>query len=262
MFLSIIAGTLLIIFRGSTDALINLFAVGVFMSFTLSQAGMVLHWWRLRAEQRGWQRSMVINGIGALTTAIVALVISFSKFLEGAWIVIILIPILVMMFLAIHRHYQRAKRERVADIPIHPRDIQHRFIVPIAELDRASIQSLAYARSLSSHVTAVHVAVNEDEIKKMQAAWDKWQQQVPDEEDIQLLVIESPYRGLIRPMLAYIDTIRERHPKDTITLVLPEFLVAHWWENILHNQTALRLKAALLFRPGVVVADVPQHLGN
>jgi amino acid transporter len=260
VFLSIIAGTLLIIFRGSTNALINLFAVGVFMSFTLSQAGMVMHWWRLRREHKGWQRSMLINGVGAMTTAIVALVISFSKFLEGAWIVIVLIPILVMMFLAIHRHYQRVARDRVADLPIHPSDIHHRFIVPIAKLDRASIQSLAYARSLSSHVTAVHIAVNEDEINQMQSAWDKWQQQVPEEEDIQLLVIDSPYRSLIRPMLAYIDTIRERHPKDTITLVLPEFLVAHWWENILHNQTALRLKAALLFRPGIVVADVPQYL--
>jgi Amino acid permease len=191
---------------------------------------------------------------------IAALVVSFSKFLEGAWIVIVLIPILVLLFRAIHRHYQHVARERVADIPIHPKDIHHRFIVPIAGLDRASIQSLAYARSLSSHVTAVHIATNEDEIKHMQAAWDTWQQQVPEEEDFQLLVIESPYRSLIRPMLAYIDTIRERHPDDTLTLVLPEFLVAHWWEYILHNQTAFRLKAALLFRPGIVVTDVPQHL--
>jgi hypothetical protein len=260
VFLSAIAIMLLIIFEGSTNALINLFAVGVFMSFTLSQAGMVVHWWRLRGEHRGWQRSMVINGVGALTTAIVALVISFSKFLEGAWIVLVLIPILVMLFLAIHRHYQRVERDRVADIPIHPSDIHHRFIVPIAELDRVSIQSLAYARSLSPHVTAVHIAVNEDEINQMQSAWDKWQQQLPEEEDIHLLVIESPYRSLIGPMLAYIDTIRERHPGDTITLVLPEFLVAHWWEYFLHNQTAFRLKAALLFRPGIVVSDVPQHL--
>ena len=132
--------------------------------------------------------------------------------------------------------------------------------MPIAQLDRVSIQSLAYARSLSSHVTAVHIAINEDEINQMHTAWDKWQQQVPEEEDIHLLVIESPYRSLIRPILAYIDFIRERHPGDTLTLVLPEFLVAHWWEYILHNQTAFRLKAALLFRPGVVVTDVPQHL--
>jgi amino acid transporter len=208
VFLSALAIMLLIIFGGSTNALINLFAVGVFMSFTLSQAGMVVHWWRLRGEHRGWQRSMVINGVGALTTAIVALVISFSKFLEGAWIVLVLIPILVMLFLAIHRHYQRVERDRVADIPIHLSDIHHRFIVPIAELDRVSIQSLAYARSLSPHVTAVYIAVNEDEINQMQAAWDKWQQQVPEEEDIHLLVIESPYRSLIGPILAYIDTIR------------------------------------------------------
>jgi hypothetical protein len=187
-------------------------------------------------------------------------VISFSKFLEGAWIVLVLIPILVLMFMSIHRHYQRVERERIADIPIHPQDIHHRFIVPIAGLDRASIQSLAYARSLSSHVTAVHVAVNEDEVNQIQAAWDQWQREVPEEEDTHLLVIESPYRSLIRPLLAYIDTLRERHPDEILTLVLPEYLVAHWWEYILHNQTAFRLKAALLFRPGIVVTDVPQHL--
>jgi amino acid transporter len=260
MFLSVLAVLLLIVFGGNTTALINLFAVGVFIAFTLSQGGMVLHWWRLRGEHKGWQRSMVINAVGALTTFIVALVISFSKFLEGAWIVLVLIPLLVLMFSSIHRHYQRVERERIADIPIHPQDIHHRFIVPIAGLDRASIQSLAYARSLSSHVTAVHVAVNEDEVNQIQTAWDQWQREVPEEEDTHLLVIESPYRSLIPPLLAYIDTLRERHPDEILTLVLPEYLVAHWWEYILHNQTAFRLKAALLFRPGVVVTDVPQHL--
>ena len=260
MFLSVLAVLLLIVFGGNTTALINLFAVGVFIAFTLSQGGMVLHWWRLRGEHKGWQRSMVINAVGALTTFIVALVISFSKFLEGAWIVLVLIPLLVLMFSSIHRHYQRVERERIADIPIHPQDIHHRFVVPIAGLDRASIQSLAYARSLSSHVTAVYVAVNEDEVNQIQAAWTQWQREVPEEEDTHLLVIESPYRSLISPLLAYIDTLRERHPDEILTLVLPEYLVAHWWEYILHNQTAFRLKAALLFRPGVVVTDVPQHL--
>jgi amino acid transporter len=260
VFLSVLAILLLIVFEGNTTALINLFAVGVFISFTLSQGGMVRHWWRLRREQKEWKRSIVINGVGAFTTLIVALVISFSKFLAGAWIVLVLIPILVMMFLSIHRHYEHVKRERIADIPIHPKDIHHRFIVPIAGLDRAAIQSLAYARSLSSHVTAVHVAVNMNEVNQIRTAWEQWQQQVPEEEDVHLLVIESPYRSLIRPLLAYIDTIRERHPNEILTLILPEYLIVHWWEYILHNQTAFRLKAALLFRPGIVVTDVPQHL--
>jgi hypothetical protein len=260
IFLSVLAILLLIGFGGNTNALINLFAVGVFMSFTLSQGGMVLHWWHLRGEHRGWRRSMVINGVGAVTTLLVAVVISSMKFLEGAWIVVVLIPLLVLMFLGIHRHYQHVERERIADIPFHPRDIHHRFIVPVAGLDRASIQSLAYARSLSSHVTAVHVVIDAEEANRMRASWEQWQKHLSEDEETHLLVIESPYRSLIRPLLAYIDTIRERHPEETLTVILPEYVVAHWWEYFLHNQAAFRLKAALLFRPGIVVSDVPQHL--
>src|SRR5262249_21366198 len=156
----------------NTNALINLFAVGVFMSFTLSQGGMVLHWWRLRGTYKGWRRSMSINGVGAITTLIVALVISSTKFLEGAWIVVLLIPLLVLMFMGIRRHYRRVERERASDLPIHPRDIRHRFVVPIAGLDRAAIQSLAYARSLSPYVTAVHVAIDAAEANRLRQAWD------------------------------------------------------------------------------------------
>ena len=258
--LAALASLLIIGFQGNTNRLINLFAVGVFVSFTLSQAGMVVHWWRLRKEKKGWQRSILINGLGALTTCLVALIIAFAKFLEGAWIVILLIPLLVLLFIGIRRHYQRVERERTTHLPIHPGDIHHRIIVPIVGLDRASVQSLAYARSLSSHITAVHIAIDDQEAESIRAAWEQWQQQVPEEEDIHLLVIESPYRSLIRPLLAYIDTLHERHPDETLTVVLPELLVAHWWENFLHNQTALRLKAALLFRPGIVVINIPHHL--
>jgi amino acid transporter len=260
MFLSVLASLLLVGFGGNTNALINLFAVGVFMSFTLSQSGMVLHWWRLRRTYKSWRRSMIINGLGAVTTLIVALVISSTKFLEGAWIVVLLIPLLVLMFMGIHRHYAHVERERVSDIPIHPKDIHHRFVVPIAGLDRAAIQSLAYARSLSSHVTAVHVVIDADEANRVRQAWDEWQKHLSEEEETHLLIIESPYRSLTRPLLAYIDTLHQRHPDEILTVIVPEFLVAHWWEYLLHNQTAFRLKAALLFRPGIVVADVPQHL--
>ncbi len=258
--LAFLAGLLLVIFHGDTNALINLFAVGVFVSFTLSQSGMVLHWWRLRGRVKNWQRSMIINSVGALTTALVALVISVAKFIEGAWIVVLLIPILVLIFQGTHRHYTRYERERTADIPLHPQDIQHRLIVPIDRLDRASLQSLSYARSISPHVTVVHIALDEEEATKVQEDWSHWQKILPEEETTHLLVIESPYRSLLRPLLAYIDTIHERHPKDTITVILPEYVVAHWWEYPLHNHMALRLKAALLFRPGIVVINVPQHL--
>ena len=169
--LSVLASLLLIVFKGDTNALINLFAVGVFMSFTLSQSGMVLHWWRLRREQQRWRRSMIINGLGAVTTLLVVLVISSAKFLQGAWIVLLLIPLLVVMFFGIRRHYRHVERERIVDIPIHPKDIHHRFVVPMAGLDRASIQSLAYARSLSPHVTAVHVVIDANEADQVRAAW-------------------------------------------------------------------------------------------
>jgi len=260
IFLAVLAGLLLVVFEGNTTQLINLYAIGVFMSFTLSQSGMVRHWWKLRGQHKGWQRSMVINGIGALTTLLVALVIATTKFLEGAWIVVILIPLLVLMFLAIHRHYRRVERQRTTGIPIHPKDIHHRLIVPIAGLDRASLQSLAYARSITRHVTVVHVAIDKEEAEQVRAAWHAWQERLPEEEDIHLVVIESPYRSLSRPLLAYIDTVHELFPNDTLTVILPEFVVARWWEHLLHNQTAFRLKAALLFRPGIVVTSVPQHL--
>ena len=258
--LALLAVILLVVFKGDPTLLINLYAVGVFMSFTLSQSGMVRHWWKLRGQQRGWQRKLTINGLGALTTLVVSLVIASTKFLEGAWIVVILIPLLVLMFTGINRHYQRVERERTTDIPVHPKDIHHRLIVPIDGLDRAAIQSLAYARSISSHVTAVHVAVDVNEANTVREAWQRWQKQLAEDEETHLVVIESPYRSLTRPLLAYIDTVHELFPGDTLTVVLPEFVVAHWWEHLLHNQTALRLKGALLFRPGIVVTSVPQHL--
>ncbi len=409
VFLAVLASLLLVVFKGDTTSLINLYAVGVFMSFTLSQGGMVRHWWRLRGEKRGWQRSLAINGLGALTTLLVALVIATTKFLSGAWIVVILIPLLVLMFIAIHRHYLHVERERTTEIPIRPKDVRHRFIVPmerldlatkrslayarsitprvsvvhvaldrqktdalrtaweeeqnalsederapleiiepgdrslvrsllhyidamqqqypdetltvvlpefaegsflkrllrnpiilrlkislfyrpeivvtnltlpaqnntlplrpkdvhhrvivpVAELDRVSLQSLAYARSISHHVTAAHVAMDEQEVEMVQSKWERLQNRLSEEEETYLVVVESPYRSLLRPLLAYIDTVHALYPEDTLTVILPEFVVAHWWEYFLHNQTAFHLKTALLARSDIVVTDIPQHL--
>ncbi len=260
VFLAILASLLLIVFHGSTDLLINLYAVGVFMSFTLSQGGMVLHWWRLRNEHPGWQHSLVINGLGALTTGLVAVIIAVTKFSEGAWIVVILIPLLVLMFMSIHKHYQYVEVERTTTIPAKPAEIQHLFIVPIAGMDRVSIQSLSYARSVSNNVIAVHIAVDEADAINVREAWKRWRPNIKEKEKTELVLIESPYRSLARPLLRYIDTIHELYPEYTLTVLLPEFVVSHWWEHFLHNQTALQLKAALLFRPGIVVTSVPQHL--
>ena len=164
------------------------------------------------------------------------------------------------MFLGIYRHYNRVEKQRTTDIPIHPKDIHHRLIVPVAGLDRAALQSLAYARSITRHVTAVHVAIDKNDADEVRETWHRWEEKLPAEEDVHLVVIESPYRALARPLLAYIDTVHELFPNDTLTVILPEFVVASWWEHLLHNQTAFRLKAALLFRPGIVVTSVPQHL--
>ncbi len=260
--LAVLAGGLLVAFGGNTDQLINLYAVGVFMSFTLSQSGMVLHWWRLRARERGWQRRLSINALGAFTTLVVCIIIASTKFLEGAWIVVILIPLLVLMFLGIQKHYHRVEGERTTNIPSKAKDIRHLFIVPIAGMDRVSIQSLAYARSISPRVIAVHVSVDEQDTHHLRDGWNEYIQHLPEKEKIELVIIESPYRSLHIPLLDYIDTVNELYPDYTLTVLLPEFVVEHWWENLLHNQTALRLKAALLFRPGIVVTSVPQHLPN
>ncbi len=262
VFLALLAILLLVVFNGITTQLINLYAVGVFMSFTLSQGGMVRHWWRLRKDHKGWLRSMIINGLGAFTTLMVALVIASTKFLEGAWIVVLLIPLLVLMFMSISRHYQRVQRERISDIPVHPGEIRHRLVVPIAGLDSAAIESLAYARSISKRVTAVHVCIDMNDAQRVREAWERWQKHLSEEEETHLIIIESPYRSLARPLLAYVDTVHELFPDDTLTVILPEFVVAHWWEHFLHNQTALRLKAALLFRPGIVVTNIPLHLSS
>ncbi|GHO48775.1 APC family permease [Ktedonospora formicarum] len=260
--LAILASLLLLLFQGSTDKLINLFAVGVFIAFTLSQAGMVRHWWLLRATQKRWRRGLIINSVGAMTTALVALIIAAMKFMEGAWVVIMLLPLLVGMFLGIAHHYRVFEQERVTDVPIHPQQIKHRVILPVDRLDQVTMQALAYGRSITPHVTAVHVVMDAERAQKIRQTWIKWQQHFGEDEDTHLLFIESPYRSLLRPLLAYIDTIRQRHPDETISVILPEFLVEHWWEYFLHNQTVLRLKAKLLFRPGIVVINLPQHMGR
>jgi hypothetical protein len=146
--------------------------------------------------------------------------------------------------------------------PTRPHEIRHRFIVPIAELDRASVQSLAYARSISSHVAAVHVAIDAQDAETVYVKWEKIREHWTPEEEARLVVIESPYRSLIRPLLAYINTMQEVHPEATVTVILPEFVVEHWWEYLLHNQTAWRLKTALLSHPGIVVTDISQHLAH
>jgi hypothetical protein len=260
IFLAVLASVLLIAFKGDTSRLLNLYAVGVFMSFTLSQGGMVLHWWRRRATESTWARSIIINGLGALVTLAVAVVISSTKFLEGAWVVVILIPILVVMFELIHRHYTRVERERTSEIPIRPADIHHRLIVPIAELDAIVKQSVSYARSVTSDVVAVHISNRKGHAEALRAAWDAWQQQLAEDERIPLEIVPITNRNTVpRQVLVYIDNAHKQFPTDTLTVVLPEVEVDHWWEYFLRNRIAIQLKAALLYRPGIVVTDISPY---
>jgi hypothetical protein len=254
--LAILSIVLLVVFNGSLDALIPLYAVGVFTSFTLSQAGMVVHW--RRSHEPGWRRSAIINGVGAVATALVTLVIAVTKFAEGAWLVILLIPLLILGFWAIHRHYDDLERARRAETPLLPEEVVVRAVVPVADAGIQARQALAFARAIArddEHVVAVHVTDDVANAERLRLEWEEW---APD---VELILVESPYRSLAGPLLAYIDALKETHPSDTITVVLPEFVPSHWWEHLLHNQTALRLKAALLFHPGVVVTNVPYHMG-
>jgi amino acid transporter len=250
--LAMLAGLVLAGFGGETDRLIPLYAVGVFTSFTLSQSGMVSRW--LRLKEPGWRAGLPLNLLGTIATGIVAIVIASTKFQSGAWIVILLIPLIIMMFKGINRHYARAAGELAAQTPLDPEEIEHTVIVPIAAVNRVARQTLAYARSISPNVTAVYITDDENEIEQMRAAWEALGSDIP------LVIIESPYRSLVGPLLSYLDEIDRQRPDDTLTVVLPEFIARHWWEQILHNQTALRIKAALLFRPGTVVTSVPYHL--
>jgi hypothetical protein len=275
--LSVLAAVLVVVFQGSVDALIPLFAVGVFVAFTMSQAGMVIHWRRLRGP--GWRSKAAINGLGALASAVVALVAGATKFISGeplfqvfgvdiragSWIVILLIPLLIANFLGIHHHYRRAAEEVAVETPLSPEQIKHQVLVPIGALNRVTVQTLAYAASIAPGlagpaVTAVHVSDSREEFARLNQAWRAQSATYPFLERIRLRLILSPYRTLIPALMGYMDDLAEQHPGATVTVVLAELVPAHWWEQPLHTQTALRLKAALLFRPGTVVISVPYHL--
>lgn len=252
--LAALAIALVVIFQAETHALIPLYAIGVFISFTLSQASMVRRWWVKR--EQGWRRSMVVNGVGATTTGIVALVVAITKFPYGAWIILVLIPVLVFLLMGINRHYQAVRDQLTLERFDQPLSRQRApyLVVPIDDLHRGTLQALSYARSISPNVVAVSVTDDMEAATRLRRRWERWGGEVP------LVILESPYRSLIGPLLAYIDALHAEHPDGPITVVLPEFVPRRWWELLLHNQSALRIKAALFFRPNTVVVDVPFHL--
>jgi amino acid transporter len=255
MALGVLAGILIVVFEGSVTNLIPLYTVGVFVAFTLSQSGMVRHWWLLRGEQPGWRWRASLNGAGAVATGVVAIVVGVAKFALGAWMVLLLIPLLMGLMAAIHGHYRSTERSlEVLGPPEALPEREPRVVVPVSRFDRAALAALAYARAISSDVTAVHVATDGDEVAEMRARWEAWGGPV------KLVILESPYRALMAPLLAYLDATETMDPSRPTTVVLAEFVPRHIWEYPLHNQTALRLKFRLFRRPNTVVIDVPYHL--
>jgi hypothetical protein len=251
--LSVAAGLLIVAFGGLTNALIPLYAVGVFLSFTLSQAGMVRH--HQKERERGYKRNIVINGVGACATAIVLLIVGGTKFTSGAWVPLVVIPLIVLMFKAINRHYSTVAASLRVDPGFKPRRMNHTVAVLVSDVHRGVLEALAYARSLNpSHLVAVHVSSDEEDQERIERRWEEFGIDIP------LEIVYSPYRELTRPIIRYLDELDARYENDIITVLLPEFVVRHWWGNLLHGQSALLLKGRLLFRRGMVVTSLPYHL--
>ncbi len=244
---------LIVLFNGDTHALIPLYAVGVFLSFTISQAGMVKRW--LVKKGPHWEKKLFVNGIGAVTTAIATMIIASTKFTHGAWIVIVLIPLLITFFRAIHSHY-KAVSEQVALSRGHRPPLPRRNIVvlPIGGVNRAVIRAVDYARSRSGDIRAVLVDVDPEETARVEIQWAQWGCGVP------LTVLPSPYRSVLSSLLDYLEQVLQKDQECWVTVVIPEILPARWWQNILHNQRAFMLKGALLFKDRVILTDVPYHL--
>ena len=252
IFLALIAAILIVVFNGNIASLIPLYAFGVFTGFTLSQAGMVVHHFRLREPH--WRASAVVNAIGCVATGIVAIVVVVSKFTEGAWIPAVLIPVFVLGFRAIARHYRRVGAAVRVDEPFVSARKTHLVVVLVGSVNRGVMEAIQYARSLApERLIAVSVVATPEEERELIDAWDAHQMPVP------LHTISSPYRELTRPVLAYLDELDAESPDDVITVVIPEFVTA-WKQQWLHNQSALALKVRLLYRPNTVVTSVPVHV--
>jgi amino acid transporter len=269
--LGVIASLLVILFQASVTALVPLWAIGVFVSFTLSQAGMARRWWKIghlqpavEVKERGstlryepgWQLRMLVNGFGAVCTAVVAVVFATTKFRDGAWIVLVVAPLIVLTFFAIHHHYRNLaeslslKRE-AKRIGIK----RHRVILPISGVHEGTLAALKYARALSDDITAIYVSIDPAEAESIRSKWEVWG------EGVRLIILDSPYRLLLEPLLDYIGEISsKRQPREMITIVVPQFVPRVWWHNLLHTQTATWLRFALLFRRGIVITDVPYQV--
>ncbi len=272
--LAAIASVLILLFNASVSALIPLYAIGVFLSFTLSQAGMAHRWWKTRKlkfgqeiEERGsklrhdphWVLKMIINGVGAVATGTVVFIFAVTKFTEGAWIILLITPILMIAFLLIYRHYRRIAKRLSLDSYAGPAPhvTRHRVIMPISGVHQGTLRALRYARMLSDDVTAVHISVDLEETERVQRKWKYWG------DGTRLYIIDSPYRLFIEPLLQYIqELLKQRQPNEVITIVVPQFVAPSLWENALHMNTASLLRNELLMTPGIVITDVPYQVSD
>ena len=252
LILSGLAAALLVIFRGDTHKLIPLYAVGVFLSFTLSQASMVRRWLRLKEE--GWRWRWWLNAVGALVTGLVMITIAATKFTHGAWIVVILIPTLVIVFVTVHRHYEEVAVQLSLDGFAPPPPMTNTVLVLVGDIHRGVVKAIQYAQSLSPNAKAVFVETDPERTRRLEEKWGKYGMGIP------LIVLSSPYRSLLGPLTEYIDHLQAQGENHVVTIVLPEFIPARWWQLGLHNQTAFLIKGAMLFRKNVIVTDVPYHL--
>ncbi len=250
---AITAGALLWVFGGKLDSLIPLFAVGLFTAFTLSQVGMVRHHLRLREPR--WRQGVAINSVGAAATSVVLVIVLVSKFTAGAWIPAVLIPVIVVACKTIKRHYDGVEEQLAIPAGEHLPTVHNTVVVPISELNQNALGALAYAKALHpDHLVAITVDLDDDKVEKLRQMWNDLGI------DVTLDVVQSPYREITRPILHYLDNLDDRQPDDVITVIIPEVVVHRWWEQFLHNQTALALKARLLFRSNTIVISIPAQV--
>jgi amino acid transporter len=256
-----LAGVLVWIFGGDSHSLIPLFAIGAFLAFTLSQAGMVFHW--LRERGKNWKVKATLNGLGMVVTAVVVLVIGVSKFMDGAWMVIVLIPLLVLGFRRIHRHYVAVAAElTLKGLPPSLKPLpRSRIVMPIANLHQGVIRALRYACAISENVIAVYIEIEAESGKKLQQKWDEWGL----DQEAHLVIVPSPYRSIVGPFLEFLDqTDQEHNDGQAAAVLLPDLIPAKWWETLLHNQTAWLIRLALLYRRRFdkirAIIDVPFYL--
>lgn len=252
--LSMFAAVLIVAFHGNTQSLLPLYMIGVFISFTLSQAGMVIHWRHVKTP--GWKTSAVINGFGAIVTGVVLVIVAVTKTMEGAWIVLLLIPLIVMLFQATRRHYDHVSSQLTLRGYTPQRRVHNTVLIPVGGIQRAVVEALRYAETLSDDVRAIYVDVDLAGTEQIKRDWQTWGGKV------QLVILPSPYRSMMEPLLEYIEQIGSERQDDYVTVILPEFVPARWWQQLLHNQRALLIKGALLFRPNTVVTSVPFHLAK